>query len=52
MSEDERKFLTENVLMKLEMDVDVDVDVDDDVDYIYPERSKKDAFKAFLLETD
>lgn len=46
MSEDERKFLTENVLMKLEMDVDVDVD------YIYPERSKKDAFKAFLLETD
>ena len=46
MSGDERKFLTENVLMKLEMDVDVDVD------YIYPERSKKDAFKAFLLETD
>ena len=44
MSGDERKFLTENVLMKLEMDVDVD--------YIYPERSKKDAFKAFLLETD
>ena len=37
MSGDERKFLTENVLMKLEMDVDVDVDVD----YIYPERSKK-----------